>query len=104
LYEFVVMPDHIHAIIEITEVAHSLPAILGSFKSAVTRICRQRNLIDGHPFWQRGYFEHIVRTEKSLLRLRQYILDNPVQLDLDRSMSLLIPGLLKHDAKEQHRL
>jgi hypothetical protein len=34
--------------------------------------------------WQRSYYEHIIRHEKSLNRIRQYILDNPAHWDADR--------------------
>jgi putative transposase len=33
--------------------------------------------------WQRSYYEHIIRHEKSLNRIRQYILDNPAHWDAD---------------------
>ncbi|MFH1822071.1 MAG: transposase [Patescibacteria group bacterium] len=31
----------------------------------------------GNSFWQRNYYEHIIRNEKSLHRIRQYIINNP---------------------------
>jgi len=34
--------------------------------------------------WQRNYYEHIIRNEAELARIRQYIDDNPAQWDLDR--------------------
>jgi len=33
--------------------------------------------------WQRGYYEHIVRTQRSLQRIREYITNNPALWDLD---------------------
>ena len=33
--------------------------------------------------WQRNYYEHVIRDEQSLNRIRQYILDNPVRWALD---------------------
>lgn len=33
--------------------------------------------------WQRNYFEHIIRTEKALLAIRQYIQDNPLKWSMD---------------------
>jgi REP element-mobilizing transposase RayT len=83
LDDFVIMPNHLHGIIQINEVAHALSNIIGSFKSATTRISRQNQLSPNQQIWQRGYFDHIIRTEKSLFCLRQYILDNPIQWHLD---------------------
>ena len=34
--------------------------------------------------WQRNYYEHIVRNENELNRIRQYILDNPMKWEMDR--------------------
>jgi hypothetical protein len=37
----------------------------------------------GHPFWQRNYYERIIRTDEELNRIRQYIADNPSNWDRD---------------------
>jgi len=34
--------------------------------------------------WQRNYFEHVIRNEQSLNRIRQYIVDNPARWGFDR--------------------
>lgn len=34
--------------------------------------------------WQRNYYEHIIRNEDELKRIREYIINNPVQWDIDR--------------------
>ena len=38
----------------------------------------------GVSIWQRNYFEHVIRNEQSLNRIRQYILDNPARWEFDR--------------------
>lgn len=38
----------------------------------------------GISVWQRNYYEHIVRAEPELNRIRQYIVDNPAKWELDR--------------------
>ncbi len=38
----------------------------------------------GTPFWQRGYYEHIVRNDRELQIMRRYIRENPLQWELDR--------------------
>jgi putative transposase len=40
--------------------------------------------------WQRNYYEHIIRNEDSLNRIRQYILDNPVRWAVDRDNPLAV--------------
>ncbi|MEK7269594.1 MAG: transposase, partial [Planctomycetota bacterium] len=44
----------------------------------------------GVPLWQRNYYEHIVRDEESLARIKEYISNNPNQWDLDRENPMAI--------------
>ena len=89
--EFIVMPNHFHGIVSIDNQAHekkcrdgacpvstdkknSLADVVGSFKSACTKRLRQ---IDSNFTWQPRFHDHIIRNEKSLEEIRQYILKNP---------------------------
>lgn len=97
---FVVMPNHVHGVIVITESvgaqciaplppkrgatpnnvpANSLGAIVRAFKSAVTRRINRLPDAPGHPIWQRNYYEHILRSEESLNQIRAYVASNPVK-------------------------
>lgn len=38
----------------------------------------------GARIWQRNYYEHIIRNEESFNRIREYIVNNPLQWELDR--------------------
>ncbi|SDM83287.1 REP element-mobilizing transposase RayT [Geoalkalibacter ferrihydriticus] len=61
----------------------SVGAIVGSFKSAATkRINAMRDDV-GCPVWQRNYYEHVIRDERDLHAVRQYIADNPAKWELD---------------------
>jgi REP element-mobilizing transposase RayT len=107
LDEWVVMPNHIHAIIAIIDhrrgdrpvaptrentQSHrltgprpkSISALLAGFKSAVTKQINQIRRTPSVPVWQRNYYEHIIRNEDELNRIRQYIANNPAQWALDR--------------------
>ncbi len=55
----------------------SLASSINGFKSAVTSRLRQIRYIDQESVWQRNYYEHIIRDEESLGRIRQYVADNP---------------------------
>ncbi len=61
----------------------SLGAIVRSYKSAVTRWARMNH----QPFfdWQARFFDHIIRDEKGLNKIRDYIATNPAQWDTDRN-------------------
>ena len=83
LYEFVVMPNHFHGIVEILETKHALKDIVGSFKSSVTRRARERSLIGREDLWQRKYYDHIIRSERALTNIREYIRNNPIKWHVD---------------------
>ena len=57
----------------------SLGAIIGNFKSVTARRINQLRHTPGQPVWQRNYYEHIVRDERALNAIRQYIADNPAR-------------------------
>ncbi len=62
----------------------SIGAIVGSYKSAVTKQINQHRGTPGMPVWQRNYYERVIRNHDSLNRIRQYILENPLRWHLDR--------------------
>ena len=81
---FVVMPNHIHGIITRGPVSGSVGAIIGQFKSITTKCLRAlKNPFEG-AIWQRNYYEHIVRHEDALRRIRGYIVLNPQKWKKDR--------------------
>ena len=66
----------------------SLPDVVHRFKSLTTARYRKGVLQDGwQPFpgrlWQRNYYEHIIRDEEELNRIRQYIIHNPTRWEDD---------------------
>lgn len=58
-------------------IAHSLSAVVGAYKAAVTRRANRQLDPPPRPFWQRNFYEHIIRNERALNAIRQYIYDNP---------------------------
>ncbi len=63
----------------------SLGAIVRSYKSAVTRWCRKNSFEDFG--WQERFYEHIIRADGSLDRIREYIINNPTKWDEDKNNS-----------------
>lgn len=99
LHEFVVMPNHFHAIVAIEDsrrgvlpYAHprfqspsqSVGSIVRGLKSATTTLINSARNSRGAPVWQRNYYEHVIRNESELTRIREYIANNPHQWALDR--------------------
>jgi putative transposase len=65
-------------------VVNSLPTIVRSFKSAVTNRINKIHGTPGALIWQRNYYEHVIRDENKLFKIRQYIQNNPLKWHLDR--------------------
>ena len=105
---FQIMPNHIHAIIGINNVGATLavaqnavdaenragasPAptvgdIIGAYKSLVQKrcldICKSKNVTLGK-FWQRNYYEHIIRSDVEYSRIAEYITNNPKTWENDK--------------------
>lgn len=101
--EYVIMPNHLHGIINIVGARFSRPdnninenikgrenpaptlgQIIAYYKYQTTK---QINIIQNNPiikFWQRNYYEYVVRDEKDLSRIRDYILTNPLTWKEDK--------------------
>jgi REP element-mobilizing transposase RayT len=102
---FVVMPNHLHGIVYITDDCRgvqlnaptknapnfyssispgrkTLSVVIRTFKAAVTTHCRKSRIHSS--LWQRNYYEHIIRNEEKLDLIRGYILYNPLQWQYDR--------------------
>ncbi|MGL4621895.1 transposase [Chroococcidiopsis sp.] len=57
---------------------HALPEIIRGFKTFSARQINKIRRVSNIPVWQRNYYEHIIRNEESLERIRQYIDNNPL--------------------------
>lgn len=81
----VVMPNHIHVIIILEDSRYALSTVVKRYKSKTTvyakRIANQGWQL--HKLWQPNYFEHIIRNEKALDKIRKYIQNNPEAEKLD---------------------
>jgi REP element-mobilizing transposase RayT len=90
---FVVMPNHIHGIIIVGAQfiapescipgnSPKLGQVVRTFKAVSTYKVRKN--LDPDFAWQRNYYEHVIRNEESLNRIREYIITNPLRWQMDR--------------------
>lgn len=77
---WVIMPNHIHALVEPLE-KHTLGSILQRWKGASARLINQAVGKSGR-LWQPETFDHIVRSEAQLEHFRRYIAGNPAKAGL----------------------
>ena len=106
LDEWVLMSNHLHGIIVIqdglgrggsrtalTPLAPAIPSttkrkplgrLVGAFKTVSTRRINELRRTEGFTVWHRNYYEHIIRSEKAMNRIREYIFSNPLRWEFDR--------------------
>jgi len=82
LLAWCVMPNHVHAVIQPFD-GHDLPSIVHSWKS-FTPSRANRILNRSGEFWQREYYDHLIRDEQDLLHSIDYVLRNPDVAELVR--------------------
>lgn len=77
----VIMRNHLHIIFLFNELSVELPRVIQTFKS-ITTLRLKRQGFKGERFWQRNYYEHVIRDSRELEKIREYIQDNPSALEL----------------------
>ena len=99
------MPNHFHGIVIIEQIGQrsdgkehtgdqqvthssgpgpgSIGALMAGFKASTTKMINQLRNTPGNPVWQRNYYDHIIRDEKDMNRIRDYILNNPLEWAID---------------------
>ncbi len=114
LHNHIIMPNHVHGIIELTETtvgaknisptntpnintrakhfsplqstpkgtSKTIGSIVRGFKIGVTKWIRQNTNI--YDVWQRNYYEHIIRNDKSYETISEYIINNPINWRKDK--------------------
>lgn len=86
--KYVVMPNHVHIILVIAEMAENgrmisaptIPQIVGQMKRWVSKQA-------GYSCWQKSYYEHIIRNEQEYQSICEYIENNPLKWELDKYYS-----------------
>ena len=77
LFAYVLMPDHLHAALSPVDNDRTISELLHDFKSYTTRIGWEYGIRGA--LWQRSFYDHVARRERSLLAICEYILGNPVR-------------------------
>lgn len=83
IHNYVVMPNHIHMILEIDNLRigsneikiKSLSSLIGAFKTTSSKLIHESGFLQFS--WQRSFHDHIIRNEKSYQNISNYIDLNP---------------------------
>jgi REP element-mobilizing transposase RayT len=79
LHSFVVMPNHVHLLVTPHVVAAKWLGPLKGFTAHEANGILHRH---GAPFWQNESYDHVVRSDSGLERIRRYIENNPAKAGL----------------------
>ncbi len=101
LHSYIVMPNHIHAVIEIDSLRinsihkaeteqldsksikiKSLSQIMGAYKTTSSKLIHEADYDEFA--WHRSFHDHIIRDEKSYLNIMNYIKNNPNSWNKDK--------------------
>jgi REP element-mobilizing transposase RayT len=102
---YVVMPNHLHAIVRTPRSTHdattelddlgrpvvrqTLGSIIRGFKSSTTsRLNKIRQMDEPGRIWQRNYHEHVIRNQAEYRHIADYIRANPARWAFDQEMSM----------------
>jgi REP element-mobilizing transposase RayT len=80
LVAWCVMPNHVHVICRLLP-GHELSVVLQSWKSYTARMSN-RILGRSGPFWQREYYDRLIRNESEFERAVRYVVSNPERAGL----------------------
>ena len=86
----VLMPDHIHMLLVLEDSKFSLSEIIRRFKARASKAACAR-------LWQPNYYEHVIRNEKALEKIREYIQNNP------DAMEMQIDGIYNTEIRPMNR-
>ena len=90
--EYIIMPNHVHVIIQIIETlkyeqgvcntplqtpTKTIGAIIKGIKGVTSKQI-------GYSIWQRNYYEYVIRNEKEYYKIVEYIRNNPLKWEDDK--------------------
>ena len=79
----VIMPNHLHGIVVLVQTSSiertTLSQVVRTLKSRSARRINRILGVQGVPVWQRGYYERVIRDDRELRNVREYIRKNPLK-------------------------
>lgn len=96
LDEFIIMPNHVHCILDITQgnfswenanqfgkpVANSISVIVNQYKGEVKKWCNKNAFPDFN--WQPKFYDHVIKSDEEYWNIKNYIINNPQNWNDDR--------------------
>jgi putative transposase len=77
---YVLMPDHLHLFVVFSSEAMAVSLWIKSLKNSLSKALRKEGVASPH--WQKGFFDHVLRSEESYAEKWDYVARNPVRAGL----------------------
>ena len=77
---YVIMPDHLHLFVSFDEERINLSRWMKALEGSLSAWFRNRHF--DPPFWQKGFFDHVLRSAESYEEKWHYVRDNPARAGL----------------------
>lgn len=77
---YVLMPDHLHLFVMVEDERVRLSEWIRSLKNSISKTLRARG--EPSPHWQKGFFDHVMRSGESYSQKWDYVRANPVRAGL----------------------
>jgi REP element-mobilizing transposase RayT len=84
-FAYVVMPDHFHWLM-CPGASMSLSVVVGNVKCHSARVINRIHGMQGTAVWQRGFHDHALRDDESVIDAARYIIANPLRAGLVKSV------------------
>ena len=78
--DFILMPDHFHLFVAVDETRTGLSTWIKSLKNTLSKTLRDSGIPSPH--WQKGFFDHVLRSGESYSEKWEYVRHNPVRAGL----------------------
>jgi len=80
---YVLMPDHLHCFVALAPGGLNLSKWVQILKVTLAKSLRTEG--EAGPYWQKGFFDHVVRSDESYGQKWEYVRHNPVRAGLVES-------------------
>lgn len=77
--KYVIMSNHVHLLLRISQTGDGRPQAAPTIAQAINQFKGAAAKAAGHPIWQKGYHDHVVRNDADYLRIWSYIDTNPAK-------------------------
>jgi len=83
LFCFCIMPDHLHMLLSLDQgYSKNLIKWVSAFKRYSARAAKKSWGIE--QLWQKNFYDHVIRRDESLIKVAEYIVNNPVRKGMVR--------------------